>query len=277
MISTPVSATAPAARSAFGENVLAFIKRIDDGRLLRGVFYALLAGVAATLVIDYRELANRAAFERIAPGTGRPVLPPHIPSDSEPGEGIPGAPRPAPPAVTTPPDALRQEMQITLGRNGVLSLTGAIGLGTAAAFDEKTADIGEYIQIVELDSPGGSVEDALAIAKAIRNRGFDTRVKSGSLCASSCPLVLAGGVNRFAPANAAIGVHQIFSMSEDYRSNQEAVAGTQSVTAEITRHLDDMGADPALWLHALDTPPQKLYYFSPEELEKYRLVTELER
>ncbi len=34
-----------------------------------------------------------------------------------------------------------------------------------------------------------------------------------------------------------------------------------------------MGIDPALWLHALDTPPQALYYFSPEELAKYRLVT----
>jgi hypothetical protein len=34
-----------------------------------------------------------------------------------------------------------------------------------------------------------------------------------------------------------------------------------------------MGVDPALWLHALDTPPQALYYLSPEELADYRLVT----
>ena len=53
----------------------------------------------------------------------------------------------------------------------------------------------------------------------------------------------------------------------------QAMADAQMTTARISRHLIDMGVDPALWLHALDTPPQALYYFSPEELAKYRLVT----
>ena len=44
-------------------------------------------------------------------------------------------------------------------------------------------------------------------------------------------------------------------------------------TARISRHLIDMGIDPVLWLHALDTPPQALYYFSAAEMAKYRLVT----
>ncbi len=44
-------------------------------------------------------------------------------------------------------------------------------------------------------------------------------------------------------------------------------------TALITRHLDAMGVDPALWLHALETPPNRLYYLSPEELQQHRLVT----
>ena len=36
-----------------------------------------------------------------------------------------------------------------------------------------------------------------------------------------------------------------------------------------------MGVDPALWLHALETPPDRLYYLSPEELTTYKLVTEM--
>ena len=46
-----------------------------------------------------------------------------------------------------------------------------------------------------------------------------------------------------------------------------------TLTAEITRHLETMGVDPALWLHALETPPSQLYYLTPEELQTYRLAT----
>ena len=31
--------------------------------------------------------------------------------------------------------------------------------------------------------------------------------------------------------------------------------------------------DPALWLHALDTPPRELYYFTVEQMSEYKLVT----
>ena len=44
------------------------------------------------------------------------------------------------------------------------------------------------------------------------------------------------------------------------------MADAQATTARISRHLATMGVDPALWLHALDTPPRALYYFSPDEM-----------
>jgi hypothetical protein len=50
----------------------------------------------------------------------------------------------------------------------------------------------------------------------------------------------------------------------------------QKTTAVITRHLTTLGVDPALWLHALETPPDRLYYLSPDELTTYKLVTDLE-
>jgi hypothetical protein len=34
-----------------------------------------------------------------------------------------------------------------------------------------------------------------------------------------------------------------------------------------------MGVDPALWLHAMETPPGRLYYLTSEEQQRYRLVT----
>ena len=51
------------------------------------------------------------------------------------------------------------------------------------------------------------------------------------------------------------------------------MADAQMTTARISRLLIELDVDPALWLHALDTPPRALYYLSAEELRKYRLVT----
>lgn len=52
-----------------------------------------------------------------------------------------------------------------------------------------------------------------------------------------------------------------------------AMSDAQKTTATVTRHLVSMGIDAALWIHALETPPERLYYLSPEELTDYRLVT----
>jgi hypothetical protein len=132
---------------------------------------------------------------------------------------------------------------------------------------------------VVLDSPGGSVVDALAIGSLIHDKGLATKVAAGSLCASSCPIVFASGKTRIASKNAAIGVHQIYAaaLSGDPQSALR-VAGTamsdaQSTTGEIIAHLTKTGVDPALWLHALKTPPNQLYYFSAKEMEDLKLVT----
>jgi hypothetical protein len=54
------------------------------------------------------------------------------------------------------------------------------------------------ITIVALNFPGGSLEDALAMGRLIRDKGMATEVEAGATCASSCPLVFAGG-DRAAP------------------------------------------------------------------------------
>ena len=51
------------------------------------------------------------------------------------------------------------------------------------------------------------------------------------------------------------------------------MSDAQSTTADIMNHLTQTGVDPALWLHALATPPDRLYYFTPEEMTRLKLVT----
>jgi hypothetical protein len=163
----------------------------------------------------------------------------------------------------------------------VLRLTGSIDAGAADRFAREIAARGEYVKSVALDSPGGSVADALAIGRLIRTKGFSTSVAAGALCASSCPLVLAGGKLRIASAKAAIGVHQVYSVlpvkavADATLSAGAAMSAAQATTAEITRYLIGMGIDPQVWLDALETPLDRIHYFSIQDLLAHKLVTNM--
>jgi hypothetical protein len=240
--------------------------RADDGLLMRGAFFGLLAAAGAFLVLDIKEmsLANAALPGHDPMTTDAPVLPPAL------TEGVPQAP---PVEPETSSEVLRQPMRFELQPGGLLKAEGAIDLGAADRFAEEIAARGEYVKAVTLNSPGGSVEDALAMSKLIREKGLDTRVATRALCASSCPLIFAGGVAREAAENAILGVHQVFNAGENRPSPEQAMSEAQRTTARIARHLQDMGIADGLWLHALETPPERLYYLTPAEMAEFKLTT----
>ena len=257
--------------AAARRGMLARIAAISDGAILRAAFFVMLAGTLSVLWIDYRELTEADVASPAAPYA--PVLPAFDPDSPMTGPG---------PEVTSDVEALREPLSIMLGTGGVLSLAGTIDPGAAARFATEIEARGEYVAVVTLDSPGGSVADAIAIGTLISEKGFATRVEAGALCASSCPLAFAGGRERQATARSAIGVHQIYAavpagtLPTGIRAAGDAMSDAQKTTAAVTRHLTAMGVDPALWLHALETPPDRLYYLSPDELETYRLVTTMD-
>ncbi|MEO7221654.1 MAG: ATP-dependent Clp protease proteolytic subunit, partial [Devosia sp.] len=172
----------------------------EDGAIIRAAFFGLLSATAVILYIDYTELS--ANTPEALPSQLAPILPAFDPS----------APGSAPgPEVSTPTEVLRQPLEIKLGSGGELTVTGTIMPGSASTFAAQVGSFAEYIKTVALDSPGGSVVDALEIGRLIREKGFATSVAAGSLCASSCPLVFAGGKERIAAPDAAIAVHQIYA------------------------------------------------------------------
>ncbi|WP_110034583.1 hypothetical protein [Hoeflea marina] len=234
---------------------------------MRGAFFVLLLAAGAFLYVDLREMSLASAA---LPGhdpmtTDAPVLPPALTD---------GVPHPPPVEPGSPSEVLRQPMRFELLPGGQLMAEGSIDLGAAGRFAEEIAARGEYVTAVSLNSPGGSVEDALAMSKLIRERGLNTRVATKALCASSCPLILAGGVTREAEDDAIVGVHQVFNAGQDKPSPEQAMSGAQSTTARIARHLDEMGIGSGLWIHALETPPDRLYYLTPGEMAEFRLTTE---
>ncbi len=243
------------------------IRRIDDGVLMRCVFYVLVAASVTFLVVDVREItASNAEMPGFDPmHDDQPVLPPAL------TDGRPAAP-PVEPA--SPSEVLRQAMTFDLKPGGILLAEGTIDPGAAGRFAQEIEARGEYVKVVQLNSPGGSVDDAITMSKLIREKKLQTKIISRGLCASSCPIVFSGGAERIAEKEAVVGVHQVFNGSRERPSAEQAMSSAQSTTARVARHLEEMGIGSGLWLHALETPPDRLYYLTEKEMTDFKLVTQ---
>ncbi|MBO0662596.1 ATP-dependent Clp protease proteolytic subunit [Jiella sp. MQZ9-1] len=259
--------------------------RVPEGSVLRLVFSALVAVSIAIVVVDYQNLSERAAeqertsrtepmpLRRPQPGDQiRPYLPKTIPVGPDRGEPeLPGYDGPV------EGEALAEPMRFFVGKKGEATAIGRIEVGTAKAlqaFLDKPESAG--VQTLVLHSPGGSVADAIAMARDIRARKVSTRVPADGYCASACPLVLAGGLTRRAGDGAWVGVHQVYAVSGDEpglpSDVDRSIADIQQTSAECQNLLAEMGIDPALWIKAMQTPAASLYVLRPEELVRYRLV-----
>jgi hypothetical protein len=235
--------------------------------VLRAIFVGLVVLTAVVLGRDLTEQLDRAPlFEPDAPWPqAEPYLPSARPDGDDPGRR----------SGSTPEERLRAPMTLELLAGGRLTAVGTITPGTAGRLAEELARRGDYVETVALDSPGGSVQDALAMGRLIRERRLGTAVEPGALCASSCPLVLAGGVERRAAADAAVGVHQITTVKTAgfaLPGAEPEMVRAQRVSAEVQRHLVEMGVDAEVWFHAMETPPREMYYFTAEELATLRLA-----
>jgi hypothetical protein len=244
-----------------------WVETTADEFILRWLLRVMIIATVAVVALDYTALDARLA-ERAAP------LPTTV--DTPPSKPLPQTKR-APgsdyvPQIRVPNARLREMMSFELHGDGRLVATGAIMPGVAKAFADEVEKRGTYVKTVVLNSPGGSVQDALSMGRLIREKGFSTEVENGSYCASSCPLMFAGGVQRFAGKSAAIGVHQIFSLGG---SSNDSMASAQQISALCQKHLRDLGVDLGVWVHAMETPKEELYYFKSEELLSLKLATSI--
>ena len=250
-------------------------ERADDA-MLRWIFRTAFAVAIAVLAVDLAGIqgwipdpaAAPAEVEEDSPALNFPSIVPSILAPLLPG----GDKRlmPAPP----PDGAMGQAMTFELVGGGKLIATGAIRPGISEAFAAEVDRRGEYIKTVVLNSPGGSVSDALAMGQLIRAKRFATEVEAGRYCLSSCPLVFAGGVERRAGDRATIGVHQVAAIrSAANRRRRDEMSFAQNISARCQRYLGDMGVSLQVWVHAMETPHDKLFVLKPDELKALNLVT----
>ena len=247
-----------------------------DEAILRWIFRSVVMVTIAVLAV---ELAGTQGWiANLSPAAtpdeielGSPALNfPSLPSVLAPW--LPGDQRLVP--LPQPDGATAQPMTFELVSGGKLMATGTITPGISQSFAAEVGKRGDYVKTVVLNSPGGSVTDALAMGRLIRERKFATEVEAGKYCASSCPLVFAGGVERRAGDRATIGVHQVAALlSAANGPPRDEMSVAQNISARCQRYLADMGVSLQVWVHAMETPHDRLFVFKPDELKSLNMVT----
>ncbi|WP_113911289.1 hypothetical protein [Roseovarius dicentrarchi] len=249
------------------------LKGWDARRVLYAVLglQLIMAGLLAGS--DVLGALPRLAWPSSAPGFDAPLAPGdqtrrYAPRDTPLPPRAPGAPeRPYENSGDMP-------RRLEFLRTGdTLHVTGEIAPGDDARFAQRLEDE-DGLTLAAINSPGGSVRDALAIGRALREAGLNTHIAAGDICFSACPYVLAGGVLRAVGEGAQVGVHQHYFGKNTVLPAFMAVSDIQSGQGDVMEFLDDMGIDLRLMRPALATPPEEIYVLVEEELRAWRVVTE---
>ncbi|KRR28611.1 hypothetical protein [Bradyrhizobium retamae] len=256
------------------QRVQAFLAANPDEAILRWLFRSIVTITIAVLAADLAGMngwigtADPAVeLRQDTPSLNLPNAVPSILAPLAPGDNKRLTPRPQ------ADGAMAEPMTFELVGGGKLMAIGTITPGISDAFAAEVAKRGDYIKTVVLNSPGGSVSDALAMGRLIRERSFATEIEAGKYCASSCPLMFAGGVERRVGDKAIVGVHQVAALGTTAGLPRDEMNVAQNVSARCQRYLGDMGVNLQVWVHAMETPHDKLFVFKPDELKSLNLAT----
>ena len=261
------------ASSTFQQRFHAWLSDHPDDGILRFIFRSVVIVTVGVLALDLATMNGWMKPEDIGLTPAETTASPGLAVPAILAPLLPGAERRGAP-VPQPDGAMARPMTFELVGGGKLMATGTITPGISEAFAAEIGKRGDYVKTVVLNSPGGSVGDALAMGKLIRDKKLATEVGAGKYCASSCPLVFFGGQERRAGDKAAIGVHQVFAASQpDPRAPRDDMSDAQRISARCQRYLADMGINLQVWVHAMETPKDRLFIFKPDELKSLNIVT----
>ena len=237
-------------------------KRNPVARVLMGVlgFQLLLGGL-----LFVGDLQNGFSLPRMgpkAPSLSEPVRPGDQTRRFSPNRAVPGSREPLPERLTL----------TVVSAGATVLLEGEIAGGDATRILKQINELREAPTRAILNSPGGSLQDALELGRALRLAGMETEMREGDICYSACPYLLAAGVTRTVPEEAIVGVHQHYFGESTLLPAFAAVGDIQRGQGQVMRYLDQMGIDPLVMQHALVTPPDEIYVLLPEGLQRYKFI-----
>ena len=183
-----------------------------------------------------------------------------------------------------------------------ISAEGRIMPGTGAAFARAIADLSGRRLPVLVSSGGGSLADAAAMGQLIRQKRLVVAVArtliekcparasacpepegqaitGGAKCASACPFILAGGVERLVGPAAMVGVHQITAVTKEAAGAAARLTRVKKVYQPANAdqaaetYLAAMGVGRPVMALLRATPAGRMRWLSPAEIRSSHLAT----
>jgi hypothetical protein len=174
-----------------------------------------------------------------------------------------------------------ERRSLQLGASGsvqAIALEGAVREGDAKRFEQFLSELDGASETpvlwLTLNSDGGSVREALGIARLIRRHGFITHVPAESRCVSACIFLYSAGLVRvpaLTPPNSAfrsnIGIHRAF-FSRDFLASlslSQAQELTRLMNQSLERAFREFDIPPHLYQSALMTASSQVHWLSEAE------------
>ncbi|MEO6138271.1 MAG: hypothetical protein ABIP11_06365 [Luteimonas sp.] len=124
-------------------------------------------------------------------------------------------------------------------------------------------------RILDIDSTGGQVEEAIRAGDAIAGSQWAIWVRDGSICHSACVLVLAAGDTRSIAGK--VGIHRLIRDRSAATTRSELSAELADITAKVRGYLGRNGVATALADQMMTIPNRDLRILTTNELSQYGL------
>lgn len=124
-------------------------------------------------------------------------------------------------------------------------------------------------RVLDIDSAGGQVEDAIRAGDFIAESRWTIWVREGAVCHSACVFVLGAGDTRLISGK--VGIHRIIRMSSSATTRAELNAELRTVYERVRGYLERNGVATAVADLMMAVPNRNLRLLTPQELQLYGL------
>ena len=157
---------------------------------------------------------------------------------------------------------------------GVMRLryVGKINADFAAMMQRVTLvadELGIGKRVLDIDSSGGMVEDAIRAGDRIGESRWTVWVREGAVCHSACVFILAAGDVRM--VSGLVGIHRIIRMSSTATTRAELNRELRAVYGRVRDYLERNGAATAVADMMMAVPNRNLRLLAAGELSLYGL------
>lgn len=166
------------------------------------------------------------------------------------------------------------ELRFDAGPGGALKLTGEIRPGDSKKLLSIVRNQPvEFMRAssIRLDSPGGSVTEALKLADLIEKSGLMATVESGDTCASACFLLFVSSQFRWRANDATVLIHRPYlaNTRTDVAGYNSDLKFHQQSVAEMRNFLEERAIPSMLIDMMMNYPSNDAHELTVPEMHKY--------